>query len=301
MLRSWLATLCFSATVLASWYDEAEVPWNMNANKDAKHPLEYSVPAWENHTYAASPTNWRFPFYSFFLDRFVNGDPTNDDANGTTWEHDPYGTQLRHGGDAQGLIDSLDYLYGLGIRGIYIVGVFQLNMPWSTDSFSPIDHTILDHHFGTIDDVRRMTQAIHDRGMYVLLENTMATMADLWSFDGYANKSAPWSFEEHAMHYKTPRTYRDYEQSNEFLDVCDYSYPRFWDQTGHRIDDNNTEAMIGCMDSEWDQFGEVTAFGQYTEWRKQLSKFAGVQDRLREWRPSVLDKISHFSCMLIQV
>lgn len=22
------------------------------------------------------------------LDRFINGDPTNDDANGTAWEHD---------------------------------------------------------------------------------------------------------------------------------------------------------------------------------------------------------------------
>ena len=50
------------------------------------------------------------------MDRFVNGDPTNDNANGTAWEHDPTGTQLRHGGDIKGLVDSLDYLHGLGIR-----------------------------------------------------------------------------------------------------------------------------------------------------------------------------------------
>jgi len=41
------------------------------------------------------------------------------------------------------------------------------------------------------------------------------------------------------------------------------------------------------------------SFGNYTEWQRQLSKFAFVQDRLREWRPSVLAKIQHFSCMTI--
>jgi len=47
------------------------------------------------------------------------------------------------------------------------------------------------------------------------------------------------------------------------------------------------------------QYGEVSSFGDYTEWQRQLSKFAFVQDRLREWRPSVLAKIQHFGCMTI--
>ena len=47
------------------------------------------------------------------------------------------------------------------------------------------------------------------------------------------------------------------------------------------------------------QYGEVASFGDYQEYERQLSKFAFVQDRLREWRPSVLAKIEHFSCMAI--
>lgn len=47
------------------------------------------------------------------------------------------------------------------------------------------------------------------------------------------------------------------------------------------------------------QYGDVESFGKYPEWQKQLSKFGFVQDRLREWRPSVLDKIKLFSCMTI--
>ena len=35
-------------------------------------------------------------------------------------------------------------------------------------------------------------------------------------------------------------------------------------------------------------------------WRqRQISKFAFVQDRLREWRPDVLAKIERFACMAI--
>ena len=56
------------------------------------------------------------PMYTLMLDRFANGDPTNDDANGTQYEHDLGQTQLRHGGDVSGLKDSLDYLQGMGIK-----------------------------------------------------------------------------------------------------------------------------------------------------------------------------------------
>lgn len=60
-------------------YDERYVEWNINMNETATDPLDYYT-EYDNHTYHASPDNWRIPFYSFFLDRFVNGDPTNDNA-----------------------------------------------------------------------------------------------------------------------------------------------------------------------------------------------------------------------------
>ena len=69
----------------ASWVDERETPWNLNTNANAKTVLEYEID-WPGKTeYTKSPENWRFPFYSFFVDRYVNGDPSNDDANGTAW------------------------------------------------------------------------------------------------------------------------------------------------------------------------------------------------------------------------
>lgn len=109
----------FTTTTLVSGlpYDAAEAEWNLNVNRTATNPLDYHhAERPDGFTYAQSPKNWRMPFYTVFLDRFVNGDPTNDDINGTVYETDMLSTQLRFGGDLAGLMDSLDYIAGMGIK-----------------------------------------------------------------------------------------------------------------------------------------------------------------------------------------
>ncbi len=111
---SW-GLLILAATVCALRFDASQVAYNINANQTANDAIDYWG-EWQNHTFTPSPSNWRIPFYTVLLDRFVNGNPTNDDANGTQFEHDITQTQLRHGGDIKGLQDSLDYLQGMGIK-----------------------------------------------------------------------------------------------------------------------------------------------------------------------------------------
>jgi hypothetical protein len=102
-------------TTSALRYDPDQVAFNLNQNQTATDPLDYGG-KWDPHTFQSSPENWRFPFYTIFLDRFVNGDPTNDDANGTVYEHDMMSNQFRNGGDVKGLQSTLDYLQGMGIK-----------------------------------------------------------------------------------------------------------------------------------------------------------------------------------------
>ena len=109
-----LLTLVLATLVQGLRYDPAYTDYNLNQNKDATNPLDYSAP--KRDKYTPSPKDWRFPFYTLFLDRFANGDPTNDNINGTVYEHDPTSNQLRHGGDVQGIIDSLDYIQGMGMK-----------------------------------------------------------------------------------------------------------------------------------------------------------------------------------------
>lgn len=96
-------------------FNDEECDYNLNQNKTAEDPLDYWG-EWEDHVFHPSPSNWRFPFYTLFLDRFVNGDPTNDNANGTVFETDVTANQLRVGGDVAGLVDTLDYIQGMGIK-----------------------------------------------------------------------------------------------------------------------------------------------------------------------------------------
>lgn len=42
-------------------------------------------------------------------------------------------------------------------------------------SLQPLDFSLLDRHFGDIDDWRAAVTEIHKRGMYVILDNTLST------------------------------------------------------------------------------------------------------------------------------
>ncbi|KAL8728257.1 MAG: hypothetical protein Q9181_005404 [Wetmoreana brouardii] len=290
-------SLSFYDTNLALRFDFEQLDWNLNQNKTAEAPLDYWG-QWQDHTYQPSPENWRFPFYTITIDRFVNGYSANDDINGTAWEHDTTGTQLRFGGDVSGLRDSLDYLAGMGIRGIYIAGSPMINAPWGADGYSPLDLTLFDPHLGTIQQWQDLIADMHARAMYVIVDNTMATMGDLLGFEGYLNTSTPLSYTEHNALYKMSRRYHDFNSGNDELSECDY--PRFWGSDGERVVDNGTQNFKGCRDSEFDQYGDVEAFGLYPEVRP-ISKFASVQDRLREWKPSVRAGIEHLNCLQIMV
>lgn len=95
------------------------------------------------------------------------------------------------------------------------------------DGFSPYDFTILEAHFGTVTQVREAIQAVHDRGMYVIIENTFATMADFFAFEGHENSRVPVSFTGYDLEYKTDTICRDFQQSNDFDEDCDAPFPRF--------------------------------------------------------------------------
>ena len=72
--------------------------------------------------------------------------------------------------------------------------------------------------------------------------------------------------------------------------------PELWQEDGTvvRLETN------GCFKSDLDHYGDMEAFGVHPDWQRQLSKFASVQDRLREWKPEVMAKLKVFSCMAVK-
>jgi alpha-1,3-glucan synthase len=73
----WLSVLLVAGGLLtapakACRYIPEHVGYNLNENKTAVDPLDYWG-EWLDHDFFPSPSNWRMPMHTFFLDRFVNG------------------------------------------------------------------------------------------------------------------------------------------------------------------------------------------------------------------------------------
>ncbi|KAJ5894933.1 hypothetical protein N7495_006624 [Penicillium taxi] len=296
-LRSSGLIALLAATATAWPYDPDLTEYNLNENKTATNPADY-YGYWTGHDFHPSPENWRVPFYTLFLDRFVNGDPTNDNINDTYFEHDLNSNQMRHGGDVAGLLDTLDYLQGMGIKALYIAGTSLMNQPWGFDGYSALDTTLLDQHYATITAWRNAITEIHKRGMYVVFDNTIATMGDLIGFEGHLNTTTPFSEKEYKTVWKTNRQYVDFNMGETYNKTC--NYPRFWFENGYPVVQTQIQNLVGCYDSDFDQYGDVEAFGVFPDWERQLAKFASVQDRLREWIPSVRERLIRHSCIIIQ-
>ena len=78
--------------------------------------------------------------YQIFVDRFYNGDPSNDvedreyfyigdtTVKVTDWNKCPAFMGIRefYGGDIQGVWDKLDYLQDLGVDVIYFNPIFEI-------------------------------------------------------------------------------------------------------------------------------------------------------------------------------
>jgi len=103
--------------------------------------------------------------YQIYVDRFCNGDPTNDVQTGEycyineqvnrveDWNRYPATMDVRefYGGDLQGVLDKMDYLQDLGVEVIYFNPLF---VSPSNHKYDIQDYDYIDPHFGKIVDER---------------------------------------------------------------------------------------------------------------------------------------------------
>jgi glycosidase len=109
--------------------------------------------------------------YLICPDRFVNGDPSNDskpDMPDKLNRNDPSG---RHGGDIQGIIQSLGYLQQLGITSLWINPLVENNMPQhSYHGYAITDYYKIDPRYGDLSLYLKLVQEAKLRGMTVIAD-----------------------------------------------------------------------------------------------------------------------------------
>ncbi|TFK84800.1 glycoside hydrolase family 13 protein [Polyporus arcularius HHB13444] len=120
------------------------------------------------YTLAATAAEWRNrTIYQLITDRFA----TTDNSGPRCW------TEERQycGGTWKGIISKLDYIQDLGFDAIWISPVVAnvegdtvygqaYHGYWTQDFYS------LNSHFGTADDLKALSAALHDRSMYLMVD-----------------------------------------------------------------------------------------------------------------------------------
>ena len=97
------------------------------------------------------------------------------------------------GGTWQGVVKKLDYIQGMGFDAVWISPVVK-NVEGTTaygeafHGYWTSDITQLNSHFGSADDLKALSKALHDRGMYLMVDvvvNHMAATQDPPDFGSF--------------------------------------------------------------------------------------------------------------------
>ncbi len=119
--------------------------------------------------------------YQVLVDRFANGDRSND------YRVQPTAPARYHGGDWRGLADKLDYVQALGVTALWIspivrtvetdAGIDSYHGYWTQDPY------LLNPHFGNLKDLQELVAKAHARGIKVVLDIVTNHMGQLFFYD----------------------------------------------------------------------------------------------------------------------
>jgi glycosidase len=139
-----------------SWRGESE-HWNAFHFPYINPEDVYAAPSW------VSGTVW----YQIFPDRFRNGHPGQDRPGVLPWAEGPVTNRQSYGGDLAGVAEKLDYLAELGVNGLYLTPIFASP---SVHKYDTEDYLRIDPSFGTEENLRRLVDGCHERGMKIVLD-----------------------------------------------------------------------------------------------------------------------------------
>jgi glycosidase len=133
--------------------------------------------------------DWRDQVIYFVMtDRFADGNPANNDQG--VGAYNPQRSDRFNGGDLQGIRQRLDYIQGLGATAVWItppnrnqwfdplLGYYGYHGYWA-QHFKQVDP-----HVGTLADYRRLSDALHRRGMYLVQDIVVNHTANYFDYTG---------------------------------------------------------------------------------------------------------------------
>jgi glycosidase len=164
--------------------------------------------------------------YLIMIDRFADGDQSNNDPPQSRGIYDRKNKFYYHGGDLQGVIDRLPYLKELGVTAIWLTPWYdnydrlnQIELKEDKPStgfhgYNPQDFYAVDEHFGTNAKLRELVDAAHRSGIKIIQDQVMNhtgpyhpwvedTPTPTW-FNGTKNRHLKNVFQTWVLHDRRP-------------------------------------------------------------------------------------------------
>ncbi|WRT63393.1 uncharacterized protein IL334_000298 [Kwoniella shivajii] len=129
------------------------------------------LPLFAGLVQAANKDDWRSrSIYQLITDRFAGGGQCD------------LGSRNYCGGTWRSVIDKLDYIHGMGFDAVWIsptaLGIeSQTKYGENYHGYWTVDVTKLNPHFGTADDLKALSSAIHAKGMYLMVDIAINSLA----------------------------------------------------------------------------------------------------------------------------
>jgi glycosidase len=123
--------------------------------------------------------------YLIMIDRFSDGDRSNNDPPQSRGLYDPQNKFYYHGGDLQGVIDRLPYLKDLGVTAIWLTPWYdnydrlnQIELKEGKPStgfhgYNPQDFYAVEEHFGTLAKLQELVADAHRAGIKIIQDEVV--------------------------------------------------------------------------------------------------------------------------------
>jgi glycosidase len=123
--------------------------------------------------------------YLIMLDRFADGDPSNNEPPQSRGIYDRRNKFYYHGGDLQGIINHLPYLKDLGVTALWLTPWYdnydhpnEIELKEGKPStgfhgYNPQDFYAVEEHFGTLAKLQELTSAAHRIGLKIIQDEVV--------------------------------------------------------------------------------------------------------------------------------
>ena len=115
-------------------------------------------------------------FYHIFPDRFARSSWSPEGPGLTPWDAPPK-TNSVFGGDLDGVAEHLDHIAALGAEALYLTPIFDAP---SNHRYDTADYFKVDPRLGGDDALRRLVEAVHRRGMRLVLDGVFNHAGRTW-------------------------------------------------------------------------------------------------------------------------